>query len=400
MSSEKSLTPQIRFKGFTEAWEQRKLGETFCITMGQSPSSANYTSNPDDYVLVQGNADLQNGWVYPRVWTTQVTKSAEPGTLIMSVRAPVGAMGKTAYKIVLGRGVAGIQGPEILFQLFKKYESEGYWIKKSTGSTFDSINGDELKNTLVTLPNISPEQTAIENLLIRLDSLITLHQRKLDALKKIKSALLEKMFPKDGSNIPEIRFTGFTEAWEQRKLGDIAAFSKGQGFSKSNLTDSGFPIILYGRLYTNYETQICKVDTFVKSSSCGVLSKGGEVIVPASGETAEDIAVASHVSLPGILLGGDLNVVTPKDNLDSNFLALFITFGNAHVELSKRAQGKSVVHVRNGDLSQLNIKYPTQSEQILISNLFIKNDNLITLHQRKLDALKKIKSALLEKMFV
>ena len=199
---------------------------------------------------------------------------------------------------------------------------------------------------------------------------------------------------------PQIRFKGFTEAWEQRKLGDIAAFSKGQGFSKSNLTDSGFPIILYGRLYTNYETQICKVDTFVKSSSCGVLSKGGEVIVPASGETAEDIAVASHVSLPGILLGGDLNVVTPKDNLDSNFLALFITFGNAHVELSKRAQGKSVVHVRNGDLSQLNIKYPTQSEQILISNLFIKNDNLITLHQRKLDALKKIKSALLEKMFV
>ena len=198
---------------------------------------------------------------------------------------------------------------------------------------------------------------------------------------------------------PQIRFKGFTEAWEQRKLGDIAAFSKGQGFSKSNLTDSGSPVILYGRLYTNYETQICKVDTFVKNSSCGVLSKGGEVIVPASGETAEDIAVASHVSLPGILLGGDLNVVTPKDNLDSNFLALFITFGNAHVELSKRAQGKSVVHVRNGDLSQLNIKYPTQSEQILISNLFIKNDNLITLHQRKLDALKKIKSALLEKMF-
>ena len=186
--------PEIRFTGFTEAWEQRKLGEVFSITMGQSPSSTNYTSNPDDYVLVQGNADLQNGWVYPRVWTTQVTKTADPGTLIMSVRAPVGAMGKTAYKIVLGRGVAGIQGPEILFQLFKKYESEGYWIKKSTGSTFDSINGDELKNTLVTLPNLSSEQTEIEKLLLRLDLLITLHQRKLNALKKIKSALLEKMF--------------------------------------------------------------------------------------------------------------------------------------------------------------------------------------------------------------
>ena len=189
-----SNIPEIRFAGYTEAWEQRKLGEVFCITMGQSPSSANYTSNSDDYVLVQGNADLQNGWVSPRAWTTQVTKTAEPGTLIMSVRAPVGAMGKTAYKIVLGRGVAGIQGPEILFQLLKKYESEGYWIKKSTGSTFDSINGDELKNTSITLPNLLSEKTEIENLLLRLDSLITLHQRKLDALKKIKSALLEKMF--------------------------------------------------------------------------------------------------------------------------------------------------------------------------------------------------------------
>ena len=173
-----SNIPEIRFAGYTEAWEQRKLGEVFCITMGQSPSSANYTSNSDDYVLVQGNADLQNGWVSPRVWTTQVTKTAEPGTLIMSVRAPVGAMGKTAYKIVLGRGVAGIQGPEILFQLLKKYESEGYWIKKSTGSTFDSINGDELKNTSITLPNLLSEKTEIENLLLRLDSLITLHQRE------------------------------------------------------------------------------------------------------------------------------------------------------------------------------------------------------------------------------
>ena len=258
------------------------------------------------------------------------------------------------------------------------------FIKESAGTgTVGTYTIDTGKKTPIYIPSTF-EQHKIASAMKRFDSLITLHQRKLDALKKIKSALLEKMFPKDGSNIPEIRFTGFTEAWEQRKLSDIAAFSKGQGFSKSNLTESGSPVILYGRLYTNYETQICKVDTFVKSSSYGVLSKGGEVIVPASGETAEDIAVASHVLLPGILLGGDLNVVTPKDNLDSNFLALFITFGNAHVELSKRAQGKSVVHVRNGDLSQLNIKYPTQSEQILISNLFIKNDNLITLHQRKL----------------
>ena len=328
--------------------------------------------------------------------------------------------GNRSKRYAHGRFVENFIGDGIISHVFKVFRPRLpfdllYWkyainnelvmrnvLTKSTKAStmmHELVSQDFLKEDIA-VPSCLDEERQIGALFAKLDNLIALHQRKLDALKKIKSALLEKMFPKDGSNIPEIRFTGFTEAWEQRKLGDIAAFSKGQGFSKSNLTDSGFPIILYGRLYTSYETQICKVDTFVKSSSCGVLSKGGEVIVPASGETAEDIAVASHVSLPGILLGGDLNVVTPKDNLDSNFLALFITFGNAHVELSKRAQGKSVVHVRNGDLSQLNIKYPTQSEQILISNLFIKNDNLITLHQRKLDALKKIKSALLEKMFV
>ena len=412
MSSEKSLTPQIRFKGFTEAWEQRKLGDIAAFSKGQGFSKSNLTDSGFPIIL------------YGRLYTNYETqickvdtfvKSSSCGVLSKGGEVIVPASGETAEDIAVASHVSlpgillggdlNVVTPKdnldsnflALFITFGNAHVE--LSKRAQGKSVVHVRNGDLSQLNIKYPTQS-EQILISNLFIKNDNLITLHQRKLDALKKIKSALLEKMFPKDGSNIPEIRFTGFTEAWEQRKLGDIAAFSKGQGFSKSNLTDSGFPIILYGRLYTNYETQICKVDTFVKSSSCGVLSKGGEVIVPASGETAEDIAVASHVSLPGILLGGDLNVVTPKDNLDSNFLALFITFGNAHVELSKRAQGKSVVHVRNGDLSQLNIKYPTQSEQILISNLFIKNDNLITLHQRKLDALKKIKSALLEKMFV
>ena len=93
--------PAIRFKGFDEAWEQRKLGEIVKITMGQSPSSKNYTDNPNDHILVQGNADIKNGRVIPRVWTTQVTKQAEKNDLILSVRAPVGDIGKTDYNIVL-----------------------------------------------------------------------------------------------------------------------------------------------------------------------------------------------------------------------------------------------------------------------------------------------------------
>ena len=158
------------------SWEQRKLGEVALVTMGQSPNGACYTDNPNDAVLVQGNADLKDGWVSPRVWTTEVTKTAKAGDLIMSVRAPVGAMGKTAYDVVLGRGVAGIAGNEFLFQALSKKEAEGYWSTVSAGSTFDSINGDELRNTPVNCPRSELECETIGDCLSKVDSLITLHQ--------------------------------------------------------------------------------------------------------------------------------------------------------------------------------------------------------------------------------
>ena len=118
--TKKSDAPAIRFKGFSDAWEQRKLGDVVQITMGQSPDGSTYSDEPSDYILVQGNADLQNGWVCPRIWTTQITKKADAGDLIMSVRAPAGAMGKTAYNAVIGRGVAAIKGNEFIYQLLVK----------------------------------------------------------------------------------------------------------------------------------------------------------------------------------------------------------------------------------------------------------------------------------------
>ena len=170
--------PEIRFAGFTDPWEQRKLGEIAPVTMGQSPNGACYTDNPNDVVLVQGNADLKDGWVSPRVWTTEITKTAKSGDLIMSVRAPVGAMGQTAYDVVLGRGVAGIVGNEFLFQALSKKEAEGYWSTVSAGSTFDSINGDELRSTPIDCPRSETECEAIGNCLSKVDYLITLHQRE------------------------------------------------------------------------------------------------------------------------------------------------------------------------------------------------------------------------------
>ena len=203
----------------------------------------------------------------------------------------------------------------------------------------------------------------------------------------------------DNEKKPALRFKGFTDPWEQRKLGEIAVFSKGVGYSKNDLCEEGTPIILYGRLYTKYETCIFDVDTFVKEKAGSVHSKGGEVIVPASGETAEDISIASVVVKPGILLGGDLNIVSPTAEYNSAFLALTISSGATHKYLSSLAQGKSVVHLHNADIQSVSAKFPTKREQEKIHLLFGKIDTLITLHQRKYEKLVNIKKSMLDKMF-
>ncbi len=189
-----SNVPEIRFDGFTDAWEQRKLGDVCQITMGQSPDGSTYSDEPSDYILVQGNADLKDGWVFPRIWTTQKTKIAQAGDLIMSVRAPAGAMGKTAYDVVLGRGVAGIKGNEFVYQTLVKYDADGYWKKLAAGSTFESINSDVVNNVMISIPLNEAEQDKIGAYFSNLDHLITLHQRKYEKLLDCKKAFLTKMF--------------------------------------------------------------------------------------------------------------------------------------------------------------------------------------------------------------
>ena len=186
--------PAIRFKGFTEDWEQRKLGEICQVTMGQSPDGSTYSETPSDYILVQGNADLKDGWVSPRIWTTQKTKTADAGDLIMSVRAPAGAMGKTTYNVVIGRGVAGIKGNEYIYQYLVKMDLDSYWKKLASGSTFESIKSEDINRAEFMMPRDIDEQDRIGEYFRNLNHLITLHQRKLEKLKNIKKSCLEKMF--------------------------------------------------------------------------------------------------------------------------------------------------------------------------------------------------------------
>lgn len=203
----------------------------------------------------------------------------------------------------------------------------------------------------------------------------------------------------NSSRKPTLRFKGFYGEWEEKKLGEVAEYSKGNGYSKSDLTNNGTPIIMYGRLYTNYQFLINDVDTFVVPRNNSVYSQGNEVIVPASGETPEDIARASAIEKSGIILGGDLNIIRPFNFITPMFLSLTISNGKSKTELSKKAQGKSIVHLHNTDIQELVISCPTTPEQEKIGAFFRQLDSLISLHQTKYDKLINIKKSLLEKMF-
>ena len=198
---------------------------------------------------------------------------------------------------------------------------------------------------------------------------------------------------------PQLRFEGFTDDWEERKLGELAKFSKGKGYTKGDLIEDGEPIILYGQLYTKYQTIITDVDTYVDVQENSILSEGSEVIVPSSGETSEDIARAAVVDNKGVVLGGDLNIIKPSKKLVSSFLALTISNGKAQKELMKKAQGNSVVHLYNTDLKEVKLFYPDNLEQNKIGNFFKQLDDTIALHQSKLDLLKEQKKGFLQKMF-
>lgn len=199
--------------------------------------------------------------------------------------------------------------------------------------------------------------------------------------------------------IPEIRFDGFEEEWEEKRLGEMATFSKGNGYSKDDLTDNGSEIMLYGTMYTDYKTEIYSTNQFVDEKNNSIKSEGTEVVIPSSGETAIDIARASSIKSKGIILGGDLNIVYPDENLDNTFLALSLTYGKRKKELIKRAQGASIIHIKNDDIKQSKIIYPNISEQNKISNLISNIDNIIENISKEIKKVRDYKKSMLQKMF-
>ena len=203
------------------------------------------------------------------------------------------------------------------------------------------------------------------------------------------------------TNVPELRFPEFDEEWEEKILDEVSTFSKGKGISKNDLSKDGTPCILYGELYTTYDFIINKIKskTLLDTKNL-VKGKKNQVLIPSSGETPLDIATAAVINTTeDMLLGGDINVLTPVQKYDGKFISLSIN-GKNKSNLSKYAQGKSVVHLYNNDIKKLKIKFPIKnSEQRKIGDFFSKLDRHIELEEKKLELLEQQKKGYMQKIF-
>lgn len=387
--------PSYRFGGYTAPWVEKKLGEVSTITMGQSPNSENYTDNPNDYILVQGNADMKNGRVFPRVWTTQITKQARQGDLILSVRAPVGDIGKTDYDVVLGRGVASIDGNEFLYQALSQMKQNGYWSKLSTGSTFESINSNDIKSARISLPSL-PEQTAIGSFFQDIDQLISLQQRKLEVLKEQKKTYLKLLFPAKGQTKPALRFAGFEDDWKEVKLGEV--------LKKNNKKNRDLAI-------NNVESVSNKLG-FVKQT------EQFEDYSVASADLSNYYVISekqfaynpSRINVGSIAYkkeGDTLSVVSPLyisfstvENIDDSYLWYWFKTSLFDSQRAIYSEGGVRDTLSFNQLSDIELIFPSLPEQEAIGSFFQDLDKVIAKQEEKVNQLKESKQTLLRKMFI
>ena len=392
MKNQNRKIPKIRFNRFNSVWEEDRIADIVKISAG-------------------GDVDkvkLKESGKYPVIANALTNKGIVGFYEDYKVKAPavtVTGRGDVGYAVARHENFTPIvrlltlQSEKIDVDYLENQINSMRILNESTG--VPQLTAPQLGNYKVYHPKIE-EQSAIGSLFRTLDDLLVSYKDNLANYQSLKMTMLSKMFPKAGHTFPEIRLDGFEGEWKVQSLKELARFSKGNGYTKSDLVNSGNEIILYGQLYTNYQTVISMFNTFVlETREKSVISKGGEVVVPASGESAEDISRASVIEKSGVIIGGDLNIIYPDENkVDSIFLALTISNGSQQKELIKRAQGKSVVHLRNNDLEKVVLHYPSMEEQRAIGLYFSNLDNLINSHQEKISQLETLKKKLLQDMFI
>lgn len=407
----KTMVPKLRFPEFrkAEGWGEKSLGH-----IGELVSGLTYSPEDirEDGLLVLRSSNIQNGEILLEdcVYVTPDIKGvnlSKPYDILICVRNGSKALiGKNAlipggmplcthgaFMTVFRSGSA-----KFAYQLFQTsaYQKQ---VDADLGATINSINGGQLIKYKFYVPEPT-EQQKIVSCLSSLDDLITAQSEKIKALQAHKKGLMQQIFPADGETVPRLRFGEFRNAgeWEEKALGKSAIFLKGKSISKSDIVSDGvLPCIRYGELYTYYGETISHVISYTNLSKDGlVLSQSNDVIIPASGETKEDIATASCVTKSGIALGGDLNIIRTKIN--GVFLSYYLNNAKKH-EIAKLAQGISVVHLYPGQLQQLKINIPKEKEQQKIAACLTSLDDIIVTQKHRLEALKEHKKGLMQQLF-
>ena len=380
-------SPQLRFEGFTDDWEQRKLNEVSDIYDGthQTPK---YQDDGVMFLSVENIKTLtSNKFISREAFEDEFKIRPQRGDVLMTRIGDIG----TANVVETDEDLAYY----VSLALFKSEELNPYFLQSSIYAPFvqdqiwkrtlhiafpKKINKNEIGQVPINVPTLA-EQTKIGSFFKQLDNTITLHQRKLDLLKEQKKGYLQKMFPKNGEKVPELRFAGFADDWEERKLGEISKTTIGEFVIKTKQSDeSPYPVYNGGRSYTG------KYDEYNND--------GPKIVISARGANAGFVNYVSGRYWAG---NSCYSVsVTKEDEFSIGYLYQFIKYNQ--VLFTAYQQAANIPSVSKSDVEKFSIKYPTVLEQKKIESFFKQLNNTIALHQRKLDLLKEQKKGFLQKM--
>lgn len=403
-------TPAVRFIGFAEDWEQRKLGDLGTITTGSTPSTAIPDYYSDDGIVWVTPTDICENITFESARKLsdlgqQVGRVVPKNTILVTCIASIGKNTMLGNTGSFNQQINGLTPNENECDPYFLLTESALWSAKMKSSaaagTMQIVNRTEFSELKTWLPSLI-EQQAISDFFRQLDHLITLHQRKYDKLTNVKKSMLEKMFPKNGSNVPEIRFKGFTDAWEQRKLGDMGSTFNGlSGKTKDDFGHGEAKFITYMNVFSNpiadlTMTESIEIDKKQKSV------KAGDVFFTTSSETPDEVGMSSVMpeDADNIYLNSFCFGYRPTEKFDLNYLAYVLRADSFRKEMTFLAQGISRYNISKNKVMEVCIPVPTIEEQTKVGRYFRNLDNLITLHHRKLEKLEQIKQAMLHKMFV
>lgn len=419
--------PAIRFKGFSDTWEQRKVTEIGKIYIGLvTTMTKHYT---DEGTLLIRNSDIKDGkfefgdnpiYLEKTFAEKNETRMHQIGDVITVHTGDVGTSAVITENEAKSIGFATIvtrPNPKIIDSnylcSFLNTDKHKKWaVSISTGDGRTNYNLGDYFELVVPVPSIA-EQKKIASYIQKLNRLITLHQRKYDKLTNVKKSMLEKMFPQNGSNAPEIRFKGFTEAWEQRKFGEVFDCTvPNNTLSRAELSYDegtvlnvhyGDVLIKYGSVLDVQKDDIPRIPHRCREDFNGALLQDGDVIIAdtAEDETTGKACEIGNLQGSAIVSGLHTMVCRPRNRMALGYLGYYLNSNAYHYQLLPLMQGIKVLSLSRSNIQKTSVSYPSaMKEQQLIASYFSQLDHLITLHQRELEKLKNLKKACLEKMFV